>query len=173
MDTKSIDQRQFRDVLGHFPTGVTVVTASTTEGPVGMTLQSFMSLSLDPPLVLLAADRGSTTWPKVADEGRLAINVLAEHQSELARQFARSGTDKFAGVELEDTTRSTHPLLKGALAWFDCEIVDIHEGGDHLIAICAITDFAVVGEADSRMNPLVFFRSGFPSLAPQASTISA
>ncbi|OZD18371.1 hypothetical protein CH253_17445 [Rhodococcus sp. 06-156-3C] len=163
-----MDQRVFRDVLGHFPTGVTVVTATTPEGPVGMTLQSFMSLSLDPPLVLLAADRSSTTWPRVSTERQLVINILAEHQSELARKFARSGTDKFADVELQMPAPSRHPVLTDALAWFDCEIVTTYEGGDHVIAVCAVNDFEVADQKAGRINPLVFHRSQFPTLTPPA-----
>lgn len=172
MASKPIDQRMFRDVLGHFPTGVTVVTAMTPTGPVGMTLQSFMSLSLDPPLVLLAADRNSTTWPKVSDERKLVINILAEHQGEIARQFSRSGTDKFAGVELQTSVAVQHPVLVGALAWFDCEIIDIHEGGDHVIAICQVTDFAVADSQAISVNPLIFHRSRFPTLTPSPTVLS-
>jgi 3-hydroxy-9,10-secoandrosta-1,3,5(10)-triene-9,17-dione monooxygenase reductase component len=166
MISTAIDQRRFRDVVGHFPTGVAVVTAATANEPVGMTLQSFMSLSLDPALVLLAVDRGSTTWPKIAGGRRLLINILSEDQSELARQFARSGTDKFAGVELVETTTSDHPLLHGSVAWFDCELTDQHDGGDHIIAVCAIQDFGITHQEDTTRQPLVFFRSGFPRLAP-------
>lgn len=171
MATTPTDQREFRDVLSQFPTGVTVVTSETSDGPVGMTLQSFMSLSLNPPLVLLTADRSSTTWPKIAAERSLAVNVLAENQEGTARQFARSGTDKFLGVDLEANTRSDHPLLKDALAWLDCEIVETYDGGDHVIAICSIRDFAVTGEVGQRLNPLVFFRSAFPALCTH-STVS-
>lgn len=167
-----IDQRVFRDALGHFPTGVTVVTASTPTGPVGMTLQSFMSLSLDPPLVLLAADRKSTTWPRVAENEKLVINILAEHQGEIARQFARSGTDKFAGVGLQRSVSTQHPVLEDAVAWFDCEIVETHEGGDHVIAVCLVTDFAVPGPEADLTDPLIFHRSRFPTLAPRP-TVSA
>jgi 3-hydroxy-9,10-secoandrosta-1,3,5(10)-triene-9,17-dione monooxygenase reductase component len=167
-----IDQRVFRDALGHFPTGVTVVTASTPTGPVGMTLQSFMSLSLDPPLVLLAVDRKSTTWPRVAENEKLVINILAEHQGEIARQFARSGTDKFAGVGLQRSVSTQHPVLEDAVAWFDCEIVETHEGGDHVIAVCLVTDFAVPGPEVDLADPLIFHRSRFPTLAPRP-TVSA
>ncbi|MYR07946.1 flavin reductase [Gordonia sp. SID5947] len=163
--SSTIDQRKFRDVVAHFPTGVAVVTSATASGPAGMTLQSFMSLSLDPALVLLAVDRSSTTWPRVADEGKLLINVLAEGQSELARQFARSGTDKFAAVDLVESDRTDHPLLHGSVAWFDCTIVDQHPGGDHLIAVCSINDFDTTLDQDSlHPSPLVFFRSQFPTI---------
>ncbi|HEV7870413.1 MAG TPA: flavin reductase family protein, partial [Modestobacter sp.] len=93
-----VDPRVMRDVLGHFVSGVTVVTAMGADGPLGFTCQSFSSLSLDPPLVAFAPARTSTTWPRLREAGRFCVNVLAEEQSDLSRQFARSGTDKFAGV---------------------------------------------------------------------------
>jgi 3-hydroxy-9,10-secoandrosta-1,3,5(10)-triene-9,17-dione monooxygenase reductase component len=172
--SSTIDQRKFRDVVAHFPTGVAVVTSATAGGPAGMTLQSFMSLSLDPALVLLAVDRSSTTWPRVADEGRLLINVLAEDQSELARQFARSGTEKFAGVDLVESSRTDHPLLRGSVAWFDCTIEDQHPGGDHVIAVCRINDFDTTLDQDAaHPAPLVFFRSQFPTIvSPSALTVA-
>lgn len=165
--SNKFDQNAYRSALGHFPTGVAIVTASTPDGHVGMTLQAFMSLSLDPALILLAVDRVSTTWPKVATSGTLAVNVLSEHQSGLAKQFARSGTDKFAGVELLERETAGAPLIAEALVWFDCTIVDTHPGGDHTIAVCAIDDFRAPDATDAGLDPkpLLFYRSGFPKLA--------
>src|SRR3712207_9239244 len=94
----TVDPRTMRDVLGHFASGVTVVTAQGDDGPVGFTCQSFSSLSLDPPLVVIAPARTSRTWPRLRALGRFCVNVLAEDQSDLSARFARSSADRFAGV---------------------------------------------------------------------------
>src|ERR1700679_3704038 len=93
----SIDKAEFRATLGHFATGVIVVTAIHADRPTGFTCQSFFSLSLDPPLIALAPAKSSTSWPKVADAGAFCANVLGADQEPLARAFANSGSDKFAG----------------------------------------------------------------------------
>ncbi|OBJ44816.1 hypothetical protein A5630_15530 [Mycolicibacterium mucogenicum] len=166
MAANAIDQRAFRAALAHFPTGVAVVTAATPDGPVGMTLQSFMSLSLDPALIMLAVDRKSTTWPRIKKVGRLAINVLAEDQEDIAMQFACSGGDKFAGVDLASLPADPCPLIRGALTWFDCSIAETHAGGDHTITICDVNNFQI---GTTECQPLVFFRSQFPKLASPAA----
>src|ERR1700721_1099226 len=88
----------FRSVLGHFASGIVIVTSSLDEQTVGLTAQSFTSLSLDPPLVLFCPAKTSTTWPKVRQTGRFCVNVLGEHQQETCQQFAVSGGNKFGGV---------------------------------------------------------------------------
>ncbi|MDP9460798.1 MAG: flavin reductase family protein, partial [Actinomycetota bacterium] len=93
-----VDPRLLRDVLGHFASGVTVVTAVTADGPIGFTCQSFSSLSLDPPLVAFAPARTSRTWPRLREIRRFCVNVLAEGQDAVSQNFARSVPDKFAGV---------------------------------------------------------------------------
>jgi flavin reductase (DIM6/NTAB) family NADH-FMN oxidoreductase RutF len=150
-------QDYFRSILGHFATGVAVVTAFDGSEPIGMTVQSFCSLSLDPPLILLCPARTSTTWPRIEARKKLCINLLAENQEHLARQFARSGTDKFAGVEWSPTATTNSPLLEGSLAWLDCELTAVHAGGDHIVAICTVLDLS----ARSDLRPLIFFKSGF------------
>ena len=96
--TRSFDQGRFREVLGHFATGITIVTAMEDEGPVGFTCQSFTSLSLDPALIALAPAKTSTSWPKIAAAGAFCVNILSSDQEALCRTFAASGADKFAGV---------------------------------------------------------------------------
>src|SRR5262245_20087411 len=113
-------EQHFRAVLGHFATGVAAVTAIDEGEPVGLTIQSFCSLSLDPPLILLCPALSSTSWPRVERAGRLCVNLLADGQEELARQFARSGTDKYAGVRWAPSADTGSPVLEGALAWIDC-----------------------------------------------------
>src|SRR3954465_12345060 len=118
-----------REVLGHFASGVTVVTADTETGPIGFTCQSFSSLSLDPPLVVFAPGRSSRTWPRLREIGRFCVNVLAEDQTDLSSRFARSGTDKFAGVGWRPS-RHGSPVLDGVVAWIDCRLWAEYDGGD-------------------------------------------
>ena len=128
--------------------------------PIGLTIQSFTSLSLDPPLILLSPARSSTTWPRLRAVGRLCINILAEGQADLARQFARSGTDKYAGVRWTPSPSTLSPRFPDALAWIDCEIGSEYEGGDHFVVICRVLDLG----AQHAGRPLVFFQSGFQRL---------
>src|SRR4051795_5815127 len=122
-----VDPRVMRDVLGHFASGVTVLTAVTAEGPIGFTCQSFSSLSLDPPLVAFAPARTSQTWPRLREIGRFCINVLAEEQTAVSQAFARSGGDKFTGVQWTGS-RHGSPVLEGVVAWIDCALWAEYEG---------------------------------------------
>ncbi len=94
-----IDPSEFRRVLGHLPTGVTVITADTPSGPTGMAANSVTSVSLDPPLVLFCPAKSSLTWPQIREAGRCCVNVLARHHEELTLQFARRDVDRFDGVQ--------------------------------------------------------------------------
>src|SRR5262249_54865532 len=152
---------QFRTVLGHFATGVAIVTAVSDGRPVGMTVQSFCSLSLDPPLILLCPGNSSTSWPRIASAGQLCVNLLADGQQEIARQFARSGADKYAGVVWTPSADGGSPIIDGALAWIDCRIESTFPGGDHLIVVCRVLDLG----ARTDLRPLIFFQSGFRSTA--------
>jgi len=151
-----------REVLGHFASGVTVVTADTTNGPLGFTCQSFSSLSLDPPLVVFAPSRTSRTWPQLREIGRFCVNVLAEDQTRLSQTFARSGSDKFAGVRW---TRSRHgsPVLEAVVAWIDGELWAEYDGGDHTLAVARVLDLG----ADPARRPLLFHRGAYGLLDVQ------
>ena len=159
-----IDPRVMRDVLGHFASGVTVVTADGGDGPVGFTCQSFSSLSLDPPLVALAPARTSSTWPRLRDIGRFCVNVLAEDQSALSVAFARSGTDKFAGVDWRPSSQGS-PLLDGVVAWIDCELWAEYDGGDHTIVAARVLDLGAVPDR----RPLLFHRGGYGLAEPSGA----
>jgi 3-hydroxy-9,10-secoandrosta-1,3,5(10)-triene-9,17-dione monooxygenase reductase component len=159
-----IDPAHFREVLGHFSTGVAIVTAHHRDGPVGMTCQSVVSLSLDPPLVLFCAARTSTSWPRIRQSGHFCLNILATDQEELGVAFARSGGDKFAGVEWEPG-RSGAPILAGALAHVQCELEAVHPGGDHEIVVGRVVDMEIRRDA----YPLLFFRGSFGSLTATRS----
>jgi flavin reductase (DIM6/NTAB) family NADH-FMN oxidoreductase RutF len=159
----AIDGARFRQVLGHFPTGVTVVTAITPEGPAGLAVGSFFSVSLDPPLVAFCAAKTSTSYPRVADAGHFVVNVLGDGQEEVCRVFASKGGDKFAGLGYKPSPISGAPVLNGVLAWIDCDIEATHEAGDHYIVIGRAHELEVGDEAG---GPLVFYRGGFGRFVP-------
>lgn len=152
-----VDPGEFRRVLGHFATGVTVVTAYDEMGPAGFACQSFASLSLDPPLIAFMVARTSTTWPRIAGAGTFCVNVLGAHQGELCRGFAVSGADKFAGVPYDRAPVTGSPRLESVPAWIDCTIQAVHTGGDHLIVVGRV---AALGAADEAA-PLLFHRGMF------------
>jgi 4-hydroxyphenylacetate 3-hydroxylase, reductase component len=128
------DPRGFRRALGHFATGVTIVTAQAQGQRAGMTANSFSSVSLDPPLVLWSIDKGSHSLPVFEQAEGFAVNVLASDQMDLASRFARSGTDKFAGVDWHPGL-SGAPCLPGAAARFECRRHAIVDAGDHFILL--------------------------------------
>ncbi|PCG84927.1 NADPH-flavin oxidoreductase [Streptomyces sp. WZ.A104] len=148
---------EFRRVLGHFASGVTVITARDTDGPAGFACQSFASLSLDPPLVSFMVARTSTTWPRVARAGAFCVNILGAGQGALCRGFAVSGADKFAGVAYEDAPATGSPLLDSVPAWIDCRIHAVHTGGDHLIVVGRVEALGATDEGE----PLLFHRGAF------------
>ncbi|WP_262505800.1 flavin reductase family protein [Streptomyces sp. TRM68367] len=161
-----VSQRAFRDVLGAFATGVTVITAPPADGgpsPAGFACQSFSALSLDPPLVAFMVGRTSTTWPRIARAGLFCVNVLGAAQGELCRAFAVSGADKFAGVAYDAAPVSGAPRLAGSLAWIDCTIHAVHTGGDHLIVVGRVD--ALGTAADDPDGPLLFHRGRFARLS--------
>lgn len=155
----SIDAARFREVLGHFASGVTVVTAAA-EDPVGFTCQAFAALSLEPPMVLLAPAKSSTSWPRIAQAGSFCVNILESGQEALARSFSVSGGDKFAGVAWEPAPATGAPLLEGVIAWADCELEQIFDAGDHELVTGRVVALGV-GEG----QPLLFYRGGFGSFS--------
>jgi len=156
-----IDGALYRQVLGHFATGVTVITAVDSGEPVGMAANSFTSVSLDPPLVLFCAGTSSTTWPRIDAAGAYAVNILAGDQEEVSRKFAAKDGDRFEGVGWS-TAVTGSPILDGALAYLDCTIEARHDAGDHVLVVGRVVDLAVPREGP----PLLFFRGGYADLAP-------
>jgi flavin reductase (DIM6/NTAB) family NADH-FMN oxidoreductase RutF len=156
----TVDTGVFRRVLGNFCSGITVVTALSPSGPLGLTCQSFSSLSLDPPLVLFSPARTSVTWPKIREIGRFCVNVLAEDHRQISVQMARSGTDKFAGVRWACTPLGA-PRLDGAAAWLDCTLHAEHDGGDHTVVVAAVRGLS----ADQAARPLLYYQGRYAALA--------
>ncbi len=158
-----VDRAEFRRVLGHFASGVTVVTApgeAAGAAPAGFACQSFASLSLDPPLVAFMVARTSATWPRLARAGVFCVNVLGAHQGALCRAFAVSGADKFAGVRHTPAPASGSPLLAGVPAWIDCTVHAVHTGGDHLVVVGRV-DALGTDDAAAAAGPLLFHRGEF------------
>ncbi len=145
-----------RHVLGHFGTGVIVVTAQTPTGATGLTCQTFQSLSLDPALVSFSPARTSRSWPQIREEGTFCVNVLAADQSELSVQFATSGIDKFAGVTWAPAPLGS-PILDGVTAWIECSLWREYDGGDHTIVVGEVLSLA----ADSQRHPLLYLRGQY------------
>jgi flavin reductase (DIM6/NTAB) family NADH-FMN oxidoreductase RutF len=159
METSTgIDQARFRQVLGHFPTGVAIVTAMSGDTPAGLSVGSFMSVSLNPPLVAVLPAKTSTSWPKIAAASSFCINVLNASHQDLCRKFARSGGDKFAGVPWRPAP-SGAPILDGALAWIDCEHERSIDAGDHLIVLGQVRVLDI--GASQTEAPLIFFQGGY------------
>lgn len=130
-------QRDFRDALGRFPTGVAVITTDSEIGPLGITANSFVSISLDPPLVLWAPAKFSRRYEAFAESTHFAIHVMGAEQADLAAGFSRSGT-AFDALNWE-TNRHGVPLIDNCLARFECDTVATHEGGDHRIVVGHVT----------------------------------
>lgn len=148
--------RKFRDVLGRFCTGVTVVTSVSNGQPVGMTCQSFSSVSLDPPLVLFCPSKSSHAWPQMQRAGFFCVNLLSHDQLDLSNTFAKKGVDKFAGVSWRSSATGA-PLLDGVLGWVDCTIYAVHEAGDHYVVIGRVMDLGV----EEAPHPLLFYRGRY------------
>jgi 3-hydroxy-9,10-secoandrosta-1,3,5(10)-triene-9,17-dione monooxygenase reductase component len=155
-DSSSFDSAKYRQVLGHFPTGVTVITAIVDGTPAGMAVGSFASLSLEPPQVLFCAGHSSTTWPKIKGAGSFCVNILAEDQEDVCRVFASKAEDKFAEIGWKRSGTGS-PLLDGAMAYIDCDIETIVASGDHDVVVGAVRDLDVLHEG----GPLLFFRGGY------------
>jgi 3-hydroxy-9,10-secoandrosta-1,3,5(10)-triene-9,17-dione monooxygenase reductase component len=152
----AVDAQRFRQVLGRFCTGVTVVTAMDGGRPVGFSCQAFAALSLDPPMVLFCPARTSATWQAIERAASFCINVLSEHQQDLSQSFGRRDADKFAGVPWSPSPAGA-PVLDGALAWIDATIEAVHAGGDHVVVHGRVTD---LGGGDCE-RPLLFYRGGY------------
>jgi flavin reductase (DIM6/NTAB) family NADH-FMN oxidoreductase RutF len=149
---------RFRDVMGRFATGVTVVTATSPEGPIGLTANAVCSLSLDPLLLLVCFDNQARTLPVVREVGRFGVNVLRADQEDLARLFASKlpESEKFAG--LPHTVHDGIPVIEGVLAWVGCRLERLIPGGDHTIGIGAV-ESAEAGHGE----PLLWFRGSYRS----------
>ncbi len=166
-ETVTFDTGHFRRVLGHFATGVAIITAAGPTGPAGMVVSSFTSVSLEPPLVAFLPDKSSTSWPSIEAAGSFCVNVLSAGQEEVCRQFARKGVDKYAGISWRPAP-SGAPVLEGVMAWIDCDLVQTFESGDHYIAIGQVRQLDAVEGV-----PLVFFQGAYAQLDESPASASS
>ena len=150
------DPATYRTVLGHFATGVVIVSAIDGEEPVGMACNSFTSVSLEPPLVLFCAAKSSTTWPRIKAAGKWAANILDDDGEEICRLFAQKGADRFAHISYTPG-RTGSPILDDALAFVDCETLVEHDAGDHVIVVGRVVELGYQHEG----KPLLFYRGGY------------
>ena len=158
------DSKAFRRALGNFATGVTIMTAQNAQGEkVGVTANSFNSVSLDPPLILWSIDKRSSSFAVFEQATHFAVNILSADQIELSNKFARSKDDKYANVDFELGAGNT-PLLKECSAVFECERFNIIEGGDHWIILGRVVNFQ-----DNGRSPLLYHQGAYSSVLPHPS----
>jgi flavin reductase (DIM6/NTAB) family NADH-FMN oxidoreductase RutF len=152
----AIDGRELRNVMGHFATGVTVITTRDTAGkPFGLTANAFSSLSLDPPLILICVDKTVDCYVCFEESKVFVVNFLSEEQEPLSRRFATKGIEKFEGVAYQ-TGECGVPFLEGALGHIECKLINAYDGGDHTIYVGEVQSAKASGE-----RPLLFFKGKY------------
>lgn len=162
----AIDPMKYRQVLGHFPTGVTVITGALDATPVGFTIGSFMSVSLDPPLVGFLPMVSSERWHQIREAGAFCVNVLASGHQDLCWQFSKTSIDDpFEGVGWSPSTVTGSPILDEAIAWIDCTIDQVVEAGDHHFVMGLIVDLEHA-HPDTEPAPLLFYRGKLGGFDP-------
>ena len=178
MSGGGFDGAEFRRVLGHFPTGVTVVTAAGADGPEGMAIGSFSSVSLDPPLVMFCPGHESASWSRMRPAGSFCVNVLGDHQADVSRIFAGKSDDRFDGLSTRVEATGA-PVIEGCLAWIDCTVHAVHDGGDHDIVVGRVEALGIDSDGDGAgadgagadgagagRGPLIFFKGGYGRYQP-------
>jgi 3-hydroxy-9,10-secoandrosta-1,3,5(10)-triene-9,17-dione monooxygenase reductase component len=161
-DSGAIDSALYRRTLGTFPTGVVIVSAATDDGPVGLAIGSFTSVSLDPPLVGFLPGKGSTTWPKIEATGAFCVNILAADQLSVCQAFSSKEGDKYSSTTWH-TEVSGAPVIDGALSWIDCSLEAVQEAGDHWWVTGRVLALANVRDD---VGPLQFFRGAYGDFSP-------
>ncbi len=156
-----LDPKKYRTVLGHYPTGVSVVTAVRPDGePAAMVVGSLTSVSLDPPLIGFFPDKGSSSWRKLSEVDRFCINVVAAEQGALCARLASRDPDKFAGIHYRLSPYGS-PIIEGVVAWMDCGLYSVTDAGDHYFVLGEVKDLAV----EEGGKPLLFFKGEYGSFA--------
>lgn len=159
--TMTIEPARFRQILGHYPTGVCAITAMGDGGkPVAMVVGTFTSVSLDPPLVAFFPGKNSTSWPQIEATGRFCVNVLAKDQGAICRVLSSKAEDKFAGIPYRLSEHGT-PILEGVVAWIACDLQAVHEAGDHYIALGHVRAL----EIENPHSPMIFHCGGYGQVA--------
>lgn len=155
----AIERNELRQVMGHFATGVTVITTLNKAGALhGLTANAFCSVSLDPPLCLISVDKKAESYGSFEESRVFTVNILATDQESLSRRFAVSGGDKFVGVAYRIGANGA-PILEGALAYIECKLYASYDGGDHTIYLGEVEQAEI-----TENKPLLFFRGGYREL---------
>ena len=158
----AIEPLHLREALGHYASGITVITSLVDDEPVGFTCQSFYSVSMNPPLVSFSVMTCSGSYPKIRQAGRFVVNILSDEQVEISNQFARRGSDKWQGIEWHESPLG-NPVIAGSMHWLDCEIYAEHAAGDHLIVIGEVK--ALGQQKAMAAQPLLYFKGQYRNIA--------
>jgi 3-hydroxy-9,10-secoandrosta-1,3,5(10)-triene-9,17-dione monooxygenase reductase component len=164
---EQIDARIFRNVLGQFCTGITIITTSHDDVPVGFACQSFAALSLEPPLVLFCPTKVSRSWKAIEASGKFCVNMLTESQQNVSARFGSREPNKFEGIDWH-TSALGSPVIEGSLAYIDCTVASVHDGGDHFVVFGAVQSLSEVAEIKPR--PLLFYRGDYTGIEPDKTT---
>lgn len=163
--TTAINSQRFRQALGHFASGITVITSQLEGEPIGFTCSAFYSVSLSPPLVSFSVKSSSYSYPLIRQAGRFAVNILSADQADVSRLFAQQGADKWGAVKWQASSLC-NPVIADSLHWLDCAIHAEHAAGDHLIVIGEVKALGAGGGAAAQ--PLLYFQGQYGQLASLA-----
>lgn len=166
IDTAAIDPQRFRQALGHFASGITVITSQLEGEPIGFTCSAFYSVSLTPPLVSFSVKSSSYSYPLICQAGRFAVNILSADQADVSRLFTQQGADKWSAVKWQASSLG-NPVIADSLHWLDCAIHAEHAAGDHQIVIGEVKALGSSG-AGAAAQPLLYFQGRYGQLAPLA-----
>jgi len=162
LSSTAIEPLSFREALGHYASGITVITSLIDGNPIGFTCQSFYSVSMNPPLVSFSVMSSSASYPGIRSAGRFAVNILSGEQVGVSNRFARKGTDKWQGVDWQVSPLG-NPVIAGSLHWLDCEIHAEHVAGDHVIVVGEVKALNVQDAVETQ--PLLYFKGQYCNLA--------
>ena len=158
-----IDSRKLRDCFGCFATGIAIATTTKDVTHYGLTINSFSSVSLDPPLILFSIERNASSFEAFCAADYFNITILSEKQDHLSRQFARSDHGKWEDVAYHLSRQFNNPVIEGGLAWLECKKEHMYEGGDHMIFVGRVMDFGIVHE-DKELRPLLYYKGTYKVL---------
>ncbi len=157
LPSTAIEPLSFRKALGHYASGITVITSYIDGEPIGFTCQSFYSVSMSPQLVSFSVMSSSASYPKIRQAGRFAVNILSDEQVKISNQFARQGTNKWHGVYWQESPLG-NPIIVGSLHWIDCEIYAEHAAGDHLIVVGEVK---ALNLKEAASQPLLYYKGQY------------
>lgn len=164
MTTQVTNARAFRDALGCFASGITIISTVLDGTPIGFTCQSFYSVSLEPPLVSFSVMRTSSRWPRIRTAGKFTINVLSSLQAETSTALGRSSPDAWADIDWSISPEG-NPFLSGALLSLDCDVHAEHEAGDHWIVVANVLNLRLPQQEEPSRKPLLFYKGRYHELA--------